>query len=68
MAFIRHHSWMLNFKKSFTSRKELMRRGVKELMIRGVTRFATKYFTLRSIQDSKKAPTAMFEANKWRVS
>ncbi|KAC9378529.1 hypothetical protein E3N88_45928 [Mikania micrantha] len=60
VGYIYNHSGVLNMMREFTSNKELTRAGV--------TRFATMYLTLQSLQKQKSSLRNMFASEKWTSS
>ncbi|XP_075080280.1 uncharacterized protein LOC107806086 [Nicotiana tabacum] len=60
VRFIYGHTWVLDLMRSFTNNHELLRPAV--------TRFATAYLTLQSIQNQKQALRSMFSSEAWNKS
>lgn len=59
-VFIYRHSWVINLMRKYTKDRELTRAAI--------TRFATSYLTLRRLNETKIALTAMFTSEKWQRS
>ncbi|XP_022019609.2 uncharacterized protein LOC110919653 [Helianthus annuus] len=60
VGYIYNHSFVLNLMREFTKNNELTRSGV--------TRFATTFLTLQSLQKQKSALRNMFASEQWTTS
>lgn len=60
VGFIYNHTGVLNMMREFTNNRELVRHGV--------TRFATTFLSLQSIQRQKHSLRTMFSSEKWAKS
>lgn len=59
-VLIYQHQWVLDMFRKYTKQRELARPAI--------TRFATSYFTLKSMHDKKTQIQAMFRSKEWLAS